>query len=81
VIDRHDALRQVHTMVLRYLDGHQAFETTAQDLAVILREASYLEVIFLLYSESLRLTLGRPADHARGIEVMQAARRIAGASQ
>ena len=81
MIDRRDALRQVHTMVLRHLDGHQDFETTAQDLAVILREASHVEVIYLLYSVSLRLTLGRPTDHSRGIEVVQAARRIAGASK
>jgi hypothetical protein len=77
MLDRHAVLRQLDTIVKDYLDGHQTFEAGAQEVASILRPATYLDFVVLLYSESARLCVQRRPDHIRGLKLVRAGWHIA----
>ena len=71
-----DTIPQVQAILVRYLDGQEAFDDAAQDLVVILRDADRSRVSSLVFLELLSLA-GRPAtDRAKTLGVLDAAFRI-----
>ena len=71
-----DTIPQVQAILVRYLDGQQAFDDATKDLAVILRDADRSRVSSLAFLELVSLA-GRPAaERAKALRVLHAALRI-----